>query len=303
MSLNERKGYRVVDAAPDQTAAVFALLPELMGAQVLPPRFAVAHATGDPSCLLGAAAFVPMAGQGHLPGFRSQCRVLPAFRRRGVGRALMVELAAQARQWDASHLQSWEGLIEGPESVFLRAAGFCPGLGVHYFVGEATATLARCQPLVAALRAHERVPTAFQLMPLVDVPLDAAALLFCSQFGGSPSAGREKISQVLKNELSRVLSFALWDGSVLAGFLLAGTDEAMVQVKYWAVDPTFRHGWPAVLLLEHFIRTGAEMGIFHARYHCNDRTQATLNVARKSGAVLEAVHQTYVLDLSTENLA
>jgi GNAT superfamily N-acetyltransferase len=288
-----------VEAAPDQTAAVFALLPEMMGAQFLPPRFAVAHAADDPSRLLGAAAFVPMVGQGHLPGFRSQCRVLPAFRRRGIGQALMARLGTEAQQWGVAHLHSWTGYPEGAQAEFLKSLGGHAGLGMHHFMGDTAATLPMCRRLVTALIDHRRVPPACRLLPMADSPLDAVALLYCSQFGGSPAAARQLIDQVLAQEMGRALSYALWDGNMVAGFLLGGAGADMPEVKYWATDPTIRTGWPAALLLDAFVAKLASLGIERARYHCNDKTRATLNVARKTGAVLAAVFQTYVLDLSS----
>jgi GNAT superfamily N-acetyltransferase len=298
LALNESSAYRVVGAAPDQTAAVLALLPELMSAQFLPPRFVVAHAADDAARLLGAAAYVPMVGRGHLPGFRSQCRVLPAFRRRGIGRALTARLGAEVLQWGVTHLHSWAGHRDGAEVDFLKSVGGQAGLGMHHFVGDTAVSFSICRRLVTALIDHRRVPPACRLLPMADAPLDAVALLYCSQFGGSPTAARQMIEQVMAQEMGRSLSYALWDGNMVAGFLLGGAGADMPELKYWVTDPTIRTGWPAIMLLDAFLAKLSTLGIQRVRYHCNDKTQATLNAARKTGAVLEAVFHTYVLDLS-----
>ncbi len=288
----------MVTAPVGQTAAVLALLPELTAAEALPPTFTVAHAVGFPSRLLGAAAFVPRMQHAEWPGFSAYCRVLPAFRRQGVGQALMGRLAAEVTAWDVKHLHA-AGTHEarGAESQFLTTLGFRPSGSIHHFVGDTASTLPMCQRLVQTLRDHGRIPGGFTVVPLAEAQEDSVAALFCRQFGGSLARARAEVKRALEEPIGQALSLALRDDQQLAGFLMAREGKQMPEVSYWVSDPSYRQGWPAALLLEGFVKRLKDLGVAQARYCCSDRTRATLNVARKTGARLDAVRHGYVIDL------
>ena len=295
-------GFSVGAAAVDQTAAVFALLPELLHATSLPPRFIVAHVAGDASRLLGAAAFVPQVQNADSPGFLTQCRVLPTFQRRGIGLALMSRLADEARAWDVPHLHAWSAHDDTSESLgFLRAAGFRPGTAMHYFTLETALMCAASVRFQQGLRSSSRVPADALPVPLANVPIEPVLALFCAEFGGSPTQARARIERTLGHPLGQALSSALWDGTTLAGFLLAGASDTVgcPEVSFWASDPRFRRGWPAAVLLLEFTRAMEAGGHAQARYACNDRTRATMNLVRRVGAQLERVRIHQVLDLTT----
>ena len=294
----------VVTARAGQTAAVFALLPELLQAPALPTHFLVAHATGEPSRLLGAAAFVPVVQPTRTPGFRGQCRVLPAFRRQGVGRALVSRLAADVAAWDVPHLLSWQAEGEGPARSFLRAMGFRINYGISHFLGERDSITAYCAPRRQALEARGRIPAAMQLLPLADVPTEAVVALHGLAFNADAPAARAALAQALADPMVRRLSLALWDGEHLAGYLWAGpVADNTSEVRFWASDPRHRSGWPALLLLDGFVTRGSALGITHARFSVNDGDLAPGNIARRIGAPLVSVTQGYVLELPASALA
>lgn len=289
----------MVTAPAEQTAAVLSLLPELMAAEALPPTFTVAHAAGHPSHLLGAAAFIPRMQHAKWPGFSVYCHVLPAFRRQGIGRALMLKTAAETAAWDVMHLHAAAThKDDSAEAQYLTRMGFRFSGGMHHFVSDQALTLPLCQRLVQALRAHGRVPEGFVLRPLAEAQADTVATLFCRQFGGSMARARALVTRALEDPIGQALSLALCDDQHLAGFLIAKWGNDMPEVSYWVTDPTYRHGWPAALLLAEFVERAHKMGMVQARYCCSDQTRATLNIARKTGAVLEAVRRSYVLDLT-----
>lgn len=294
-------GFNVNAAAVDQTAAVFALLPELLNATALPPRFIVAHVAGDASRLLGAAAFVPQVQNADSPGFLTQCRVLPAFQRQGIGRALLSRLTDEARAWDVPHLHAWAAHDDTSEPLgFLRAVGFRPGTAMHHFILETALMRAASIRLQQGLRSRGRVPADAVPLPLARVPIEPVVALFCAEFGGSPAQARARIGRTLAHPMGQALSSALWDGATLTGFLLAGTSDTdgSPEVSFWASDRRFRHGWPAAVLLDEFTRAMEAGGHAQARYYCNDRARATLNLVRRTGARLERVRIHQVLDLS-----
>jgi GNAT superfamily N-acetyltransferase len=291
----------VSTAAVDQTAAVFALLPELLQATSLPPRFIVANVAGDASRLLGAAAFVPQVQNADSPGFLTQCRVLPAFQRLGIGRALLSRLADEARAWDVPHLHAWSAHDDTSEPLgFLRAVGFRPGTAMHHFTLETALMRSASMRFQQGLRSRGRVPADAVPVPLARVPIEPVVALFCAEFGGSPAQARARIERTLAHSMGQELSSALWDGATLAGFFLAGASDTdgSPEVFFRASDRRFRHGWPAAVLLDEFTRAMEAGGHVQARYYCNDRNRATLNLVRRTGARLRCVRIHQVLDLS-----
>jgi GNAT superfamily N-acetyltransferase len=291
----------VIRKAPfEQTTAVLSLLPELMSAAILPPNYTVAHPHGDPSRILGAAAFVPKIHNTDLPGFIFHCRVLPAFRKQGIGSALIQQLATQVAAWDVDYLHTASTYDDGSaEAEFLKRLGFDVSASMHHFMSNAASTLPMLQRLVKALYGRGRVPNGFAIKPFADTEPDAVASLFCRQFGGSLAHARRQVEQALKDPNGEKLSLSLSDGNQLAGFLVGSHDNTSSEVKYWVSDPTFGQGWPAALLLEGFVSRSSDLGYIQGRYSCNDKTRATLNIARKSGAQLEFLRRSYVLDVTS----
>lgn len=287
-------------ASFEQTTAVLSLLPELMSAEILPPNFIVAHSHDDPSRIVGAAAFVPKIHNTDWPGFIFHCRVIPAFRNQGIGKALIQCLATQVAAWDVDYLHTASTYDDdSSEANFLKRLGFSVSASMHHFVGDTTATLPMLQRMVKALYGRGRVPEGFVIKPLTEAEPNAVATLFCRQFGGSLANARCQVEQALKDPTGEKLSLSLSDGNQLAGFLIASHDNTSAEVKYWVTDPVFGQGWPAALLLEGFVRQLQILGFSQGRYSCNDKTRATLNIARKTGAQLEFFRRSFVLDVTS----
>lgn len=280
-----------------ETRSVLALLPELAaGEALLPPAFLVAHLCGEPARLLGAAAFEPRLLPVLEPGFRGLLRVLPAWRRRGIGRALLAALRDEVAAWQVPRLLSWRPEPEGGDAVaFQRACGGRVGPVVHRFLGAAGTTLPACRRIVGTLAERGRVPHAWRLEPLGARPLEPVAVLHAGAFDAAPAAALALMQHDLQDELTRRLSVALWDeAGGCAGYLLAGparagaegaAPEAAVEVRFWAAAPGRRHGMVAALLLERFITRLVEAGLEHAVYECQSLARAPLNVAMRSGAL------------------
>lgn len=294
-------GITLAWAAADQTAAVLALLPELLEADVLPPRFVVAHRAGAPSELVGAAALVPVMRHGPSPGFRSLVRVLPGWQRRGAGRALVARLADEARAWDVPHLLAWQAEPDGVASRFMQALGGRVDYTLHHFLIDKTVAVPMCARLVGRLRERGHVPPGWALLPLHQVPRAAVVALHAQEFNAAFEATAAMLARELADPRVSALSFALWNGQTLAGYLLAGhaadQDGDLPEVRFWASDPALRGGWPAALLLEAFVRHASDLGGHTARYHCNANARAPLNVARKCGARELAPTHGWVLDV------
>lgn len=290
----------VKKASFEQTTAVLSLLPELMSTEILPPDFIVAHPHDDPSRILGATAFIPKIHNTERPGFICYCRVLPAFRKQGIGSTLIQHLAKQVASWDVDYLHTASTYDDGSsEADFLKRLGFEVSGSMHHFMSHAATTLPMLQRLVKALYGRGRVPNGFAIKPFSDTEPDALASLFCRQFGGSMTHARNQVELALKEPSGEKLSLSLADGNQLAGFLVASHDNTSLEVKYWVTDPAFGQGWSAALLLDGCLSRANNLGFTQGRYSCNDKTRATLNIARKTGAQLEFLRRSYVLDVTS----
>lgn len=286
-------------AAPDQTAAVLTLLPELIDTEPLPPRFAVAHRAGAPSELVAAAAFVPAMRHGPSPGFRGLVRVLPGWQRRGIGGALVTRLAADVSAWDVPHLLAWQAEPEGVASHFMQALGFRIDYTLHHFLIDKTVVLPACRARVQRLQARGRIPPGYTVLALDQVPRAAVVALHAREFNAGFEATGAMLARELADPLVHTLSFALWNGHTLAAYLLAGRgNDGLPEVRFWASDPLLRGGWAAALVLEAFVRHASDRGGLVARYHCNAHARAPLNVARRSGATEVDTTHGWVLDIA-----
>jgi GNAT superfamily N-acetyltransferase len=293
----------VKKASFEQTSAVMSVLPELMSSEILPPNFIVAHPHDDPSRILGAAAFVPKIHNTEKPGFICHCRVLPAFRKQGIGSAFIQHLAKQVASWDVDYLHTASTYDDGSsEAEFLKRLGFDVSSSMHHFMSHAAGILPMFNLLhrqVKALYGRDRIPKGFAIKSFSDIQPDAVANLYCRQFGGSMTHARNQIKLALKDPNGEKLSLSLSDGNQLAGFLVASHDKTSLEIKYWVTDPTFGPGWSAALLLDGCLSRANDLGLTQGRYSCNDKTRATLNIARKTGAQLEFLRRSYVLDISS----
>lgn len=272
------------------------LLPELLSAESVPRAWWVAHLAGRPEALVAAAAFVPRLQDSEAPAFPCLVRVLPAYRRLGLGRTLVSRLAEDAARWDVEALASWDA-HQGAEAAFLQATGFIPYLAIHQFVGDMARALPLCAGQVQTLRARGRIPSSMRLLPLHEAALDAVTTLYRSHVVGSDAAVRRRIEAALADADCRRLSVAAVDERGLAGFLLATLHKGVPAADLWISDRTRRLGWVALMTLHASLQRAADLGATHFRFHCNERAVATLNFARRCGAHLEATRHGFRLPL------
>jgi len=290
-------------APPGQTAAVLTLLPELIDTEPLPPAFVVAHRAGAPAELLGAAAFVPTMRHGPSPGFRGLVRVVPGWRRLGIGGALVARLAAEVGAWDVPYLLAWQAEPEGEASRFMQALDFRIDYTLHHFLIDKSIVLPACRARVRRLHERGRIPPGYVLQPLAQVARAAVVALHAREFNAGFEATVAMLARELADPLVSALSFALWDGHTLAAYLLAGRGQDEIpEVRFWASDPLQRGGWAAAMVLEAFVRHASDRGGQVARYHCNANARAPLNVARKSGATETGTTHGWVLDVALPTL-
>lgn len=281
---------------------MLALLPGLCAARAVADPWWLAHPEGQPWAVVGAAALEPFVrpddGREGCGGFPLHLHVLPRWRRRGLGRSLVERLVAQARGWQVDSLQTpGSHAADEPAAAFMRALGARPGVTMHHFLGETGPTLAAYESREQTLRRRGRIPPGFAQVPLHEVPADASASLLAWQVGGGLAAARDTLARRLQHPQARALSFAVWDGAMLAALLLGSAEQGVGQVDHWVAEPSLRHGWPALLALTAYLRALRDLGIATGHYSCSERATATMNVARHTGAARVAVRHVYMIDL------
>jgi GNAT superfamily N-acetyltransferase len=286
-------------AGPELTHAALSLLPELLGSEALPSRIWVASAGDRPSCLQGAATFIPVLRNTTHPGFRCLVRVLPEYRRQGIGRALIGALHAEAQRWNLPYLHAWQPVdAHGAEAAVLRTLGFRTLSLMHHFVGSTERSLQASARLEASLRARRREQGGVEVVPLHTVPRDQVVSLYQRQLGGSSEAIGQHIGHLLQDEGARAISVAAWDGQRVQGFLLLSLSSGVPQADFWVSEPDQRNGWVAALMLHESLRRLAEAGFTQHRFHCNEHVRATMNFARRSGADCVAVQHCVGIDIN-----
>jgi GNAT superfamily N-acetyltransferase len=292
-------GFVVVEAAGAHVAAALTLLPETLQGEVLPSRMWIAHPPDRPHEVLAAAAAVPVLHDPAAPGFRGIARVLAEYRRQGIGRALVREVAQDAAAWGTARLHAWFAHDAGsPEAAFLRALRFMPHTGVHHFIGTTTQALQDCGDRLLRLKLRGRVPPDARLVPLHEADLSAVARLYASHLGGSPAELSQRLAKELDDGLCRALSVAVLCGPHLAGFMLMQHRDGLPLAELWISDPSYRHGWASLVSLHGALQRCLELGATQHRFHCNDAAVATLNFARRSGARQVALQHAYRLEFA-----
>jgi GNAT superfamily N-acetyltransferase len=286
-------------AGPELTHAALSLLPELLGSEALPSRIWVASAGHRPSCLQGAATFIPVLRNTTHPGFRCLVRVLPEHRRQGIGRGLIGALHAEARRWNLPFLHAWQPVdVHSTESAVLGALGFRSLSLMYHFVGSTERSLQASARLEASLRARRREQGDVVVVPLHTVPRDQVVSLYQRQLGGSTEVIGQHIGHLLQDEGARAISVAAWDGERVQGFLLVSLNHGVPQADFWVSEPDQRHGWVAALMLHESLRRLAENGFTQHRFHCNEHVRATMNFARRSQAECVAVQHCMGIDVN-----
>lgn len=259
---------------------------------LLPDAFAPTHAPEllvalDANRQLIGAAAIAWAAAGDPPALPVAVHVLPPWRRRGVGRAL-VNAAASMVEADARAITPWTKPDESSD-----AAKFCIAteFTLHHRVFHFTAVAAEVEAALARYREKlDRagwIPNTACIVPLPEAPAPAVAHLVCRQFGSSEAAILSRIlgrsDPTFDQRLSVVL---LLDGVVVGAQMVSRGADGVPEVEANVVSPTLRRGWANLLLTHEGTRLSVACGTQRFRFSCDERVIDTLNIARRSGAEL-----------------
>lgn len=271
----------------------FGLMPHVANQGVPPAGILIAADAEDQ--VAGVAAFSLLGRDHQMPGLRAHLFVLPSQRRRGVGRALLRGLAAEAAQWDVDYLQSWQEWSDDEPPAFLLHLGAQRLRTLHYFEADAAAGHHHCSAFLARLRDTGRIPPGVRTENLQPHHWPAAAQLYALHSRTAATALQDHLAATCADAQNAALSFVLMLGEELIGLLLSQRDHGLPGVDLWITHPRYRHGWPALMLLQAASVVMLERGLPRCRFHCNDESRATLGMARRAGAELLHSRSSYAL--------
>ena len=269
----------IAPATPREEAACLALLPEIWGhpAEILAARL--------DGVLVGAAGMLWEARLDPI-GAHVHVHVLPDWRRRGIGRALLAACAALVEE--AEGVWTLDSIDEAsPAADFVRASGFAASHRTHYFRVDVQAILTLTNPIVERLRRHNRIPANTRLIALRDAPLADVARLAGQEFGQTPLRVFHGLRAGLADEAGRTIDFdtslIVMEGDAVAGGFLFRHGENDPIANQEIVAPAWRGSYVHPLQLQAVAANVLATGATTVTFQCDEDVRDTMNVARRAG--------------------
>jgi GNAT superfamily N-acetyltransferase len=264
----------IVPAGEAHAPACRLLLPAAFPARGRAPELLVA--TGAEG-IRGALALAWVPG-----GFSVLLQVLPAWRRSGIGRALMAQGVALARG-ETPALRAWMPVsADSPADAFLRACGFRVTRRLLVFDTDGDRYSAVLSTLLR--RARKRIPAGMALRPLAGMPLPPVAGIVAGEFGVPHHDVIARLDDNHPDAYDRQLSQVLVRDGTLAGAILGRRYGDVIEVDVNVVAPDLRRGVANLMLLEALGRLSKEAGIRRFRFSCEAHVRDTLHLGERSDA-------------------
>lgn len=228
-------------------------------------------------------------------GFVLHLHVIPASRRRGIGRALLAQAVCLARG-ETQRLRTVTLVSEGsPASAFLQSCGFVVTRRLLAFDTDG----GHYGPTLSALlrRAGKRVPAGLTVVPLVSAPISGVAALVGWQFGILHHDAVAKLDPRHPAPYDQQLSQVLMRDGLVAGAILAQRFGDIIEVDVNVVAPSLRHSPANLMLLEAIIRLGQHAGLQRARFSCEAQVRDTVNMGARLSAARLPDRLSYALTL------
>lgn len=256
-------------------------MPELLSYQALPDTLFVAYADAEQTVMMGAAAAVPKIRDMHFPGFPVMVRVQEAFRRQGVGRALIQAVSGYVASWDVPYMHGWQAYRDGTEQAFLSACGFKPYLNVYTFEAWRDQAL-HLIDILNKYSARDAQKAAYCFEPLNPAQMQAEVQLYSEHFQVPFDVAQQKLLAYMGLPNALTLSASVYVAGALQGFLIGFEDaDGVPKVEFWVTQQQLSHTPAAMLLLCHFARLFYERGYPKGRFECNDHARTTLNLLKR----------------------
>jgi len=264
-------------AAEPEARACLALLPQTW---TLPVELLIARTGG---VMAGAAALYWQSWTTPA-GFPADIHVLPQFRRKGIGRALLMA-AAELAAPETDGLWSFTPFEARDEAAaFMTACGLTPHRGQRHFIGNAEDLRNDVEPMARHLRARNRLPATARIAPLSDDRLEDIAWLLSRELGGDPRRTLNGLNARLGAGAAMDWSLVAWDDDEPVAVLLCRIDAGVAIIDARAVSGRLRNRWPNILLLEAILLRGRTDGVTRFRFRCDETNRDTLSLARRSAA-------------------
>lgn len=285
-------------AANSEWEFALSIIPEVLVSPSLPQKLFVVTSFDHPKSIVASGAFIPTIKDAQMPGFPVFVRVLTAYRRKGIGKLLIRELAEQVSAWNVPYLLSWQAYAHGVEHAFLNACGFNAYLKVHKFqvVRESAHILLR---LLERYQQKHSSLKEVQLSPLTDALIHQVAPLYCAHFMVSYEVGVQRLKQMIGLPQVSLLSSVAYLGSKPVGFIIGYLDQENIpKVDFWTISPELRNTATSLLLLCHFVRNAYGHGYSVARFDSNDHARSTIKIAARLNAQTLEVCESFAYTLN-----
>jgi GNAT superfamily N-acetyltransferase len=216
-------------------------------------------------------------------GFTVWMNVLAAWRRGGIGRALMAE-ARRSAEGETPALRAWHPVSkDSPADAFLQACGFACTRHLLVFDTDLARNSAALSARLA--RARRRMPATLSLWPLAEAPPSAVAALVAGEFSVSPHEALAKLAPDHPDPYAPHLSQVLMADGAVAGAILGRRYGDVIEIDINVVVPDLRGGVANLMLLEAIGRLSGEAGVGRFRFSCEAHVRDTLNLGERSNAV------------------
>jgi hypothetical protein len=212
--------------------------------------------------------------------------VVPPWRRRGIGRALVEAVATEA-SGETARLRSW-GLVpeDSVAHAFLKAAGFAVARRFLGFETDGRQFADAIIPLRQRIERKGKIPVELQIVALRDAPLEQVIRLAATELSIVRGGLAARLAAQDVSGLSTDLSTVLMLRGAVGGAILVSRDGDTARVEVNVVAPEQRQGWANVVLLEETVRRGLNGGIKRFRFFSDEKTRDTVNLGKRAAATV-----------------
>ncbi len=247
----------------------------------------VAVSEESPDFLIGAIAVTPLMQIQPRLGPRVAPHVIPPWRRRGVGKALVDVAAHLATARKAEALYAWNKVsLDSNAAIAWRALGFDHAIESSLTYIDADRTIETLQPLFDWLKKGGHIPSEARMASLQDVDPDQVVELVttCLAGAGAEVALKQRLIGQHPKPLEPVLSKVLLYRDRVVGAMLARPfNENVGLVEVNVLHPLLRYGWANVWLKLETTRGARDAGYSKFLYETNEQHVDTMRLTSRLG--------------------
>jgi GNAT superfamily N-acetyltransferase len=244
--------------------------------------------------IIAAAALSPRLRAEPTPGMRMAVHVIPPWRRRGIARALIDQLASIAHSAGAKAIYAWNAIPPGGEiETCWRALGFIHANPVEVGIADLQRAEVYLRPIYQQVIEHGWIPPEAKLIRLRQADHVQVAKLHAMYLGGTAQQVLARLSgpDPIDLDISPVL---ILNGMVKA-FSLVRPRGKTCHVEATVVDPSLRGGWANLLLKYEGLHWALAAGATHIIFETYGRHSDTRKLFRQVGGKRQSLIEPYRL--------